>query len=109
MDFKFTEEQEAFRQTIRKFVERETSRELDRQLEEEGRFPFELVDKMAETGLLGLPFPEEYGGVGGSVMDFVIAEASEPASGSVRAKAPRSFPFAIWGRYSFFCSSLPFK
>ena len=54
MDFRFTEEQEAFRQTIKKFIERETSRELDRQLEEEGRFPFELADKMAETGLLGL-------------------------------------------------------
>jgi alkylation response protein AidB-like acyl-CoA dehydrogenase len=84
MDFKFTEEQEAFRQTIRKFIERETSRELDRQLEEEGRFPFELADKMAETGLLGLPFPEEYGGVGGTVMDFVIA-AEELAYGSEAA------------------------
>ncbi len=84
MDFRFTEEQEAFRQTIRKFVERETSRELDRQLEEEGRFPFELVDKMAETGLLGLPFPEKYGGVGGTVMDFVIA-AEELAYGSEAA------------------------
>ena len=84
MDFRFTEEQEAFRQTIRKFVERETSRELDRQLEEEGRFPFELVDKMVETGLLGLPFPEEYGGVGGTVMDFVIA-AEELAYGSEAA------------------------
>ncbi len=84
MDFRFTEEQEAFRQTIRKFVERETSRELDRQLEEEGRFPFELVDKMVQTGLLGLPFPEAYGGVGGTVMDFVIA-AEELAYGSEAA------------------------
>jgi alkylation response protein AidB-like acyl-CoA dehydrogenase len=84
MDFRFTEEQEAFRQTIRKFIERETSRELDRQLEEEGRFPFELAEKMAETGLLGLPFPEQYGGVGGTVMDFVIA-AEELAYGSEAA------------------------
>ncbi len=86
MDFRFTEEQEAFRQTIRKFVERETSRELDRELEEEGRFPYELVDKMVQTGLLGLPFPEEYGGVGGTVMDFVIA-AEELAYGSEAACA----------------------
>lgn len=86
MDFKFTPEQEAFRQTIRSFIARETSRELDRQLEEEGRFPFELVEKMAETGLLGLPFPEEYGGVGGTVMDFVIA-AEELAYGSEAASA----------------------
>ncbi len=86
MDFRFTEEQEAFRHTIRTFIKRETSRELDRQLEEEGRFPFELVDKMAETGLLALPFPEEYGGVGGNVMDFIIA-AEELAYGSEAACA----------------------
>ena len=86
MDFRFSDEQEAFRQTIRTFIQRETSRELDRQLEEEGRFPFELVDRMAETGLLGLPFPEAYGGVGGTVLDFVIA-AEELAYGSEAACA----------------------
>ena len=86
MDFKFTEAQEAFRNTIRDFVKRETSRELDQQLEEEGRFPFELADKMAQTGLLGLPFPEEYGGAGGNVMDFIIA-AEELAYGSEAACA----------------------
>jgi len=84
MDFRFSEEQEAFRETIRSFIKRETSRELDRKLDEEGRFPFELVDKMAQTGLLGLPFPEEYGGVGGTVMDFLIA-AEELAYGSEAA------------------------
>jgi len=86
MDFSFTEEQEAFRRMIRTFVKRETSRELDRQLEEEGRFPFELVDKMVETGLLGLPFPEKYGGAGGNVMDFII-EAEELAYASEAACA----------------------
>ncbi len=86
MDFTFTEEQEAFRQTIRTFVKRETTRELDRQLEKEGRFPFELVDGMVETGLLGLPFPEQYGGAGGDVMDFIIA-AEELAYGSEAACA----------------------
>ncbi len=86
MDFRFTKEQEAFRETIRNFIKRETSRELDRRLEEEGRFPFELVEKMAQTGLFGLPFPEEYGGVGGSVLDFIIA-AEELAYGSEAASA----------------------
>jgi len=86
MDFRFTEEQEAFRNTIRTFIKRETSRELDRQLEEEGRFPFELADKMVQTELLGLPFPQEYGGVGGNVMDFIVA-AEELAYGSEAACA----------------------
>jgi alkylation response protein AidB-like acyl-CoA dehydrogenase len=59
---------------------------LDRQLEEEGRFPFELADKMAQTELLGIAFPEEYGGVGGNIMDFIVA-VEELAYGSEAACA----------------------
>jgi alkylation response protein AidB-like acyl-CoA dehydrogenase len=73
MDFAFTPEQEAFRETIRDFIKRECPPDLDRRLDDEGRYPFELVDKVVETGLLGLPFAEEYGGSGGGVMEFVIA------------------------------------
>lgn len=72
MDFRFTEEQEAFRQTIRKFIKNEFPRELDRELDEKEEYPHELYQKMAELGFMGLPFPEEYGGSGGDVMDFVI-------------------------------------
>ena len=73
MDFALTKEQEAFREMLRDFIKRECPPELDRQLDDEGRYPFELVPKVRETGLLGLPFPEEYGGTGGDVFDFVIA------------------------------------
>src|SRR5712691_11563701 len=73
MYFAFTPEQEAFRETIRDFIKRECPPDLDRRLDDEGRYPFELVDKVVETGLLGLPFSEEYGGTGGGVMEFVIA------------------------------------
>jgi alkylation response protein AidB-like acyl-CoA dehydrogenase len=86
MDFSFTPEQEAFREMIRDFIKRECPPDLDRRLDDEGRYPFELVDKVVETGLLGLPFPEEYGGTGGGVMEFVIA-AEELAYGSAAVAA----------------------
>jgi alkylation response protein AidB-like acyl-CoA dehydrogenase len=81
MDFSFTPEQEAFREMIRDFIKRECAPDLDRRLDDEGRYPHELTPKVVETGLLGLPFPEEYGGTGGGVMEFVIA-AEELAYGS---------------------------
>jgi len=81
MDFRFTPEQEAFREMIRDFIKRECPPDLDRRLDDEGRYPIELTPKVAATGLLGLPFPEEYGGTGGGVMEFVIA-AEELAYGS---------------------------
>jgi len=81
MDFSFTPEQEAFRESIRDFIKRECPPDLDRKLDDEGRYPIELTPKVADLGLLGLPFPEEYGGSGGSVIDFVIA-AEETAYGS---------------------------
>jgi alkylation response protein AidB-like acyl-CoA dehydrogenase len=81
MDFSFTPEQEAFREMIRDFIKRECPPDLDRRLDDEKRYPIELTPKVAATGLLGLPFPEEYGGTGGGVMEFVIA-AEELAYGS---------------------------
>ena len=72
MDFSFTEEQEAFRASVRAFMARECPREYARRLDERAEYPFELYEKMAELGWLGLPFPEKYGGSGGSAVDVAI-------------------------------------
>ncbi len=96
MDFSFTSEQESFREVVRDFVRRETSRELDREIDESGRFPHELSEKMAEAGLLGVPFPKEYGGGGGGVMDFVIL-CEELAYGSEAASATFLLPVFFAG------------
>lgn len=100
MDFSFTKEQEAFREMLRDFIKRECSPDLDRRLDEEGRYPFELVDKVVETGLLGLPFPEEYGGSGGGPMEFVIA-AEETAYGSAAVAAIFILPAFFAGEMLF--------
>ena len=73
MEFTFTEEQELLRQTIRKFIERECPREYQRELDEKEEFPQDLWDKLAELGMLGLIIDEQYGGMGGSVVDMALA------------------------------------
>ncbi|MDY7032754.1 MAG: acyl-CoA dehydrogenase family protein [Thermodesulfobacteriota bacterium] len=72
MDFKFTEEQEILRKSVRNFVDKECPREYVRELDEKEEFPIELYKKMAELGWYGLPFPEEYGGSGCGAVDFVM-------------------------------------
>ena len=58
----YAEEHEAFRQTVRRFVDREIAPHVD-QWDEAEEFPRELYKKAAAAGLLQLGFPEEYGGV----------------------------------------------
>ncbi len=83
MDFAFTEEQEIFRKTVREFAEKEIMPRA-KEIDQRGEFPWDIIKKMAELGLMGLPFPEEYGGAGGDTISYVIAvEEIARASGSV--------------------------
>jgi len=86
VDFELTDDQKQLVLLIEDFIKRETSRELDRDCDENERFPIELNDKLAATGLYGLPFPREYGGTGGSTVDFCLA-AETLATGSDAACA----------------------
>ncbi|MEP6910417.1 MAG: acyl-CoA dehydrogenase family protein [Actinomycetota bacterium] len=72
MNFDLTEEQELVRRTVRDFAEQKVApvaEELDRQ----HRFPYDLVDELAELGLMGMPIPEEYGGGGSDTVSYAIA------------------------------------
>src|SRR5688500_6305058 len=59
----FTQEHEMFRQTIRKFVEREINPHIDEWEEAEIYPAHEIIKKLGEIGALGLTYPEEYGGM----------------------------------------------
>ena len=72
MDFEFTEEQRLLRESVRDMMDRIATPEYIRKCDVEGCYPFELYDAFLEMGLLQMPFPQEYGGLGGSVIDFVI-------------------------------------
>ncbi len=73
MDFGLSEEQEMLRTSAREFLQKECPRQLVRQLEEseEGHSP-DLWHKMAGQGWMGLAFPEQYGGGGGTFLDLTV-------------------------------------
>lgn len=73
MDFSLSEEQEAFRDVVRRWVAAEAPKEWMRQLEaDEENYPFALWDKLAEQGFFGIGIPEEHGGLGGDVVTQMI-------------------------------------
>ena len=72
MDFAFTDEQKLLRETVRKLMDTHAPPEYIRRLDREQGYPYELYDKWVEAGLLSMPFPEEYEGLGGSVVDLTI-------------------------------------
>lgn len=73
MDFTLTEEQEAFRKTVRTWVDREAPKDYCLELEsKEFEYPEELYQKMAQAGFHGVGVAEEYGGSGGTEIDQVL-------------------------------------
>ncbi|KYQ73420.1 acyl-CoA dehydrogenase family protein [Acinetobacter pragensis] len=72
MDFNLTEEQNAFADSVRKFAQKELADgALERAHSHE--YPWEIAAKLSEMGLLGITLKEEDGGMGGTLMDAVIA------------------------------------
>ena len=72
MDFTFTDEQNHLRRSIREFAEGEILPHV-MEWDEVSHFPIEIIPKLAEIGLLGVIFPESYGGAGLGYIDYVIA------------------------------------
>src|SRR5262249_50443080 len=71
MDFRPTEEQTLLRRTVREFAETEIRPHV-RGWDQEQHFPSEIVPKLAALGLMGIQFPEQYGGAGLSAVDYCI-------------------------------------
>jgi len=71
MDLRLSEQQELLRKTIREFSEAEIRPHV-REWDATQHFPRELVPKLADLGLMGIQFPEEYGGAGMSAVDYCI-------------------------------------
>ena len=72
MDFSLTDEQQQLRRTIRQFAESEIAPHV-MEWDEASQFPSEIIPKLAELGLLGVIFPEKYGGAGLGYIDYAIA------------------------------------
>src|ERR671926_755264 len=72
MDFDLSPDHDLIRRTVRDFAEQEVA-PVAEQLDREKRFPYEIVAKLGELGLMGIPFPEEYGGAGGDSLAYALA------------------------------------
>jgi short/branched chain acyl-CoA dehydrogenase len=71
MDFDLTADQQLLRDTVRDFARAEIAPVAER-LDRNHEFPYEIVSKLAELDLMGIPFPQEYGGAGGSSQDYAL-------------------------------------
>src|SRR3954469_20433657 len=72
MDFDLGDEHRLIQRTVRDFATAEGAPGAE-QLEREKRFPYEIVAKLAGLGLMGIPFPQEYGGGGGDSLAYALA------------------------------------
>ncbi|MFD2170261.1 acyl-CoA dehydrogenase [Tumebacillus lipolyticus] len=83
MDFILTKDQRDLQQMVRDFAQNEIA-PLAAQIDQSDEFPRELLAKMGELGLLGIPIPEEYDGVGADFLSYMLAiEEISYASASV--------------------------
>ena len=83
MDFTFTDEQKQLRKSVREFAEDEIAPHV-MEWDESSRFPSEILPKLAEMGLLGVIFPEEYGGAGLGYVEYAtVIEELARVDGSV--------------------------
>jgi short-chain 2-methylacyl-CoA dehydrogenase len=72
MDFDLSPDHELIRRTVREFAEGEVA-PVAEELDRTKSFPYEIVSKLGGLGLMGIPFPEEYGGSGGDTLAYVLA------------------------------------
>ena len=102
MNFQLTKEQEFVRKMVSDFATTEVE-PIAADIDAEHRFPEETVEKMAKYGLLGVPFPTEYGGAGGDHISYAITVeelARKCASTAVICSAHTSlccWPIFNWG------------
>src|SRR4051812_34816303 len=72
VDFDLSPEHELIRDTVRDFAEGEVAPAAE-ELDREKRFPYDIVRQLGDLGLMGIPFPEDYGGGGGDTLAYAIA------------------------------------
>lgn len=72
MNFELSKEQEMIRKMVRDFAEN-VIKPRAIEIDTEAKFPEDIFKQMGELGLMGIPFPEEYGGAGGDTISYALA------------------------------------
>src|SRR2546426_7739343 len=101
MDFELTAEQVAIRDTIRELVQDRVAPRAA-EIDHSGEYPKDIETLFAENGILGIPFPEEYGGISGSSVTICmgieeIAKACASSSLILAVQALGSYPILVAG------------
>ncbi|HET9782625.1 MAG TPA: acyl-CoA dehydrogenase family protein [Candidatus Dormibacteraeota bacterium] len=101
MDFEFSAEQIAIRDTIRELVQDRVAPRAA-EIDEKAEYPKDIEKLFAENGILGIPFPEEYGGISGSSVTICmgieeIAKACASSSLILAVQALGSYPILVAG------------
>jgi butyryl-CoA dehydrogenase len=71
MDFKLSEEHQLIRASVREFCQKYVEPAAD-EIDQQARFPEDIIKKLAEQDWLGIPYPEEYGGAGSDYLSYII-------------------------------------
>ena len=101
MDFELTDEQELVREAVREFAEAEVA-PIAAGLDRDHRFPAELVPKLAELNLMGMPYPEKVGGAGADYLSYVIMiEELSRACATTSVVVSAHSSLATWPIYTF--------
>jgi alkylation response protein AidB-like acyl-CoA dehydrogenase len=102
VDFDLSDEQRLIQSTVRDFARQEVA-PVAEELDRTHSFPYDIVAKLGELGLMGIPFPEEYGGGGGDTLSYALAIeelARIDASVCITVAAHTSLgtmPIYLWG------------
>src|ERR671915_234333 len=101
MDFDLTDEQQAIRKLVRDFALGEV-KPVGEELDRTKSFPYEIVAKLGELGLMGIPYPEEYGGGGADNLSYAIAiEELTRVDSSVGVTVAAHTSLGTWPIYAF--------
>jgi butyryl-CoA dehydrogenase len=101
MDFELTDEQQLIREAVREFAEAEVT-PIAAEIDRDHRFPHELLPKLAEMNLMGMPYPEKAGGAGADYVSYIIAvEELSRACASTGVIVSAHTSLATWPVFKF--------
>jgi len=101
VDFDLTDEQAAIQRLARDFAQGEV-KPVAEELDREKRFPYELVEQMGKLGLMGIPYPEEYGGGGADTLSYaLVVEELARIDSSVAITLAANTSLGTWPVYAF--------
>jgi short/branched chain acyl-CoA dehydrogenase len=101
VQFDLTDEQSDIQRLVRDFADGEV-RPVAEELDREKRFPYEIVEKLGNLGLMGMPYPQEYGGGGTDNVSYAIAvEELTRVDSSVAITMAANISLGTWPVYAF--------